>query len=338
MKKKMNLIKVEATPIARPALETDIQRVQEAFFRGRNADTIRSDKTSLGIFSKFLGVGSFTELCQSFLGHGLGAANLKALEFKNWLVEQKKAPSTINRRLGALGSLARSFRFVGAIQWEPDILMVPVESYRDTAGPGSEQFRKALEAVSQRPAPGGVRDHAIFVILHDAALRCDELASLDLEHVDFERHLLWVQAKKRQQRESVRIGVDVEAEIRKWIEVRGNAEGALFKNFDRAGKAKRLTTRSIGRMSVQYGFGHVHGIRHLAITEHYEATKDILATMRFARHRDPKTTMAYIDNFNKMASDAPEILAKVRKGAATPPVDSPKETDQAEKLGSWRRK
>lgn len=312
---KTSLIRIDSKTVSRNSFDIHMAAVQEAFLKGNNPDTIRSDKTGLKIFAEFLGVSNFQEVVHAYLAQGQGNANMKALEFKNWLIDQKKAPATINKRLSTIAKLAKAFRFNGSIPWTIETQSVKVEAYRDTSGPGIKVLSEAISSLKDKQDPMSVRDRAILTLLHDGGLRRGELVSIDLEHIDFTKHVLWIKAKKRLQRVAVRMGSEMELAIRVWLELRGDKPGPLFTNLDRAGKGSRLTGRSVSRICEKRGVGHAHGLRHLSVTEFYRETKDIMATMTFARHTDPKTTMAYIDNLNKMASDAPDVLAGIRKKA-----------------------
>jgi len=308
-------VRVEAHPVGRPALETAMDFVLEAIQRGRNPETVRSNLKGLDVFRAFLEVETVKEAVARLVSAGNGQANMTALKFQTWLLEQKKSPSTVNRRLGALKVVVGAFRFAGAITWSLDVPSIQVETYRDTAGPGTERFAEKMAELEKSTDAMALRDRAILILTHDAALRRGEVASIDLEHVDWKAHRVWVKAKKRNQRVDIPISPDIEQALRDWIKVRGEAPGALFKNFDPAQKGDRLTGTSIGRISKARGVGRPHGIRHLAITEACEALGgDIMEAMKFARHKDPKTTMTYMDNLKKRTADVSVKLAEFRKG------------------------
>lgn len=317
--KKQGLIRAEAKPVGHTEFDAKVSDIERAFYRGRNEHTIRSDKKSLELFGQFLGENTFTDLCRTFLSGGQGPANMKALEFKNWLVEQKKAPSTINRRLSALSGLVKAFRFVGLIPWDLEVQPVPAETYRDTAGPGTERFATAMAGFDGRIDPMAVRDRAILVLLHDGGLRRGELVSIDLEHYDPLSPCVWVKAKKRTARVKIDLAPEMKDAIEEWLKIRGTAPGPIFKNFDPSKKGDgRLSGRSVARITEKYGIGNPHGIRHLAIGEYAEATNgNIVEVMKFGRHKDPKITMIYIDNLKKRDAKASKILAEYRKGERT---------------------
>lgn len=303
------------------ALQAPEAQLLDAFFRDKDPKTIRTYASHIEDFRAWIGASSPQEAAAAFLAKGQGNANLLAINFKSHLSAEKYAPSSINGHLTALRSLVRMARTLGMVPWSLEVPNVQNEAYRDTAGPGTEKFVDVMKGLEARTDPMGLRDRAILALIHDAGLRRDEAASLDLEHVDFQGHRLWVKAKKRVQRVEISMNADVERCLKDWIRARGDAPGAFFKNFDPAGKGERLTGSSIARVSHRHGLGHPHGLRHLAITEALDATNgDIRSVMKFSRHRDPKTLMIYDDKRRNVSGEISETLSRIRRGEAVPPA------------------
>jgi integrase len=118
----------------------------------------------------------------------------------------------------------------------------------------------------------------------------------------------------------------VEKAVQDWVAVRGDAPGPLFTNFDPSKKkAGSLNGSSIYRIVVKYGLGHTHGLRHLGITEYSGQERDIIKVMKFARHKDPKTTMIYIDNLKEANLEAGVKLAEIREKRAKETGNGPAE-------------
>lgn len=297
----------------------------DAFFRNKNPKTVHTYRRCLEDFREWLKVPTLQDAAAGFLASGHGHANLLALNFKDHLKEQGYAPSSVNTHLVALRSLVKIARLLGQIPWTLEVGNVQNEVYRDTAGPGTERFVTVFADLAKRSDKMGVRDRTILALAHDAGLRRDEIESIDLEHLDWPNNRVWVRAKKRTSRVPISLNPDVQGEIRKWLELRGDAPGALFKNFDPAGKGERLTGTSIDRICKKYGLGHVHGVRHLAITEALEVTNgNIAEVMKFSRHEDPKTVMIYDDNRKNVSGAISAKLAALRKGVPEEPPETQK--------------
>lgn len=309
------LIPKQPLAIGQRTFESVAKAIELAIFRGRNEHTVRSVQKSLELFGEFVGASGFLGITKALLGEGQGPANLKGLEFRNWLSARGNAPSTVNNRLHALGVLAEAWRFAGVIEWSVDLHYIPVEAYRDTTGPGTKKFADAMKLLEREKGPMALRDRAILVLLHDGALRRGEVSSLDLEHYDPGGLCLWVKAKKRTERVRIDLAPEMKQAIEAWLEIRGRKPGPLFFNFDRSKRSARLSDRSIARITHRRGVGRPHGIRHLAIGEYSDATNgNVEKVSKFARHKDPKVTMVYLDSLKKRDAEASKVLAKYRKG------------------------
>ena len=77
----------------------------EDFFADKTAATQRAYRKDLKDFADFLKVDSVEDATKSFLGHGQGVANWRALKYRQHLVARKLSPATTNRRLASLRSL-----------------------------------------------------------------------------------------------------------------------------------------------------------------------------------------------------------------------------------------
>lgn len=324
-------------PVAAPATGpaaglvpvTDMREMLvEAFLRGKDPKTVRAYRMWLLNFREWLEAYlkraqalaeartlSLNEAALAFLGAGQGQANFLAHEWKAALIKDGYAPSSINGHLVALRSMVRAASLFGLVEWALTIENVPVETYRNTLGPGTGALVSVVKSLNARTDPMAARDQAIIALLHDAGLRRDELVSLDLEHVDWAQHRVWARTKKRTARVAISVPADVERCLKSWIIARGDATGPLFTNFDRSGKAGRLSGRSVGRVTNKYGLGHAHGLRHLAITEALDVTNgNIREVMKFSRQKDPKTVMIYDDNRQDVAGKISKKLSRLRRG------------------------
>lgn len=287
----------------------------EMYFRGKDPSTIRTYRRCLQDLQIWIGATSLEETAAKFMSTGQGQANLYMMSFKDYLVKEGYAPSSVNTHLVAIRSMVKIGRLLGQIPWQLDVGNVQNQVYQDTAGPGREHFRTVWDSLSQKTDPMAVRDRTILALAHDAGLRRDEIESIDLEHLDWKNGKVWVRAKKKTTRIGVSVNKDVMMEVDKWIVLRGPTPGALFTNFDRAGKGARLTGSSIDRICKKYGLGHIHGLRHLAVTEALVVTNgNIAEVMKFSRHSDPKTVMIYDDNRKNVSGAISEKLSELRRG------------------------
>jgi integrase/recombinase XerC len=176
------------------------------------------------------------------------------------------------------------------------------EGYRDTRGPGTDGVRRLLDqAGAHRCAVHTARDVALVRLMFDLGLRRESIVSLDLEHLDLESGRISVLLKGHTQRTSRTLPQQTRDAIQAWLRHRGDQPGALFTNFDRAGKGQRLTGRSlhriVQRLGADLGMSVLpHGLRHSAITAALDATNgNVRAVQKFAGHADVRVVERYDD-------------------------------------------
>jgi integrase/recombinase XerC len=198
-----------------------------------------------------------------------------------------------------LGKLART---LGMIGWAIDVGNVKPRPYRDTAGCGAAGYRRLLEHLDRRGDPKAIRDRAIVRLLFERALRRNEVASLDVAHVDFDAATVSVQGNGHTDRETLTLSEPTQQALSDWLAIRGTAPGPLFINLDRARKGTgRLTGAGIWAIVSALGEAtgqtvRPHGLRHAAITKALDATGgDVRAVQRFSRHAKVDTVLVCDD-------------------------------------------
>src|SRR4051795_9497703 len=110
-----------------------------------------------------------------------------AWSYRSEMIKRELSVTTINRRLATLRSLVKLANTLGLVTWTLSVENVPVQSYRDTDGPGRDGFRALLDAAGSQPGPKGLRDVALLRLLHDLGLRHSEAVRLDVNDVDLPR-------------------------------------------------------------------------------------------------------------------------------------------------------
>ena len=283
-----------------------IRELLEAFLVRRSETTRKAYEADLRDFARYLEAESPLMAIGELISQGHGHANSLALHYKGSLIEAGRSPATVNRRLSALRSVISLAKTLGMITWTLEVANEKAQSYRDTRGPGCSGV-KAILAEIRGASPKAIRDRVIIRLLYDLALRRGEIASLRLENVDLEARRLWVRGKGRGgEREALTLPEKTVQVLEEWIEVRGKEPGQLFINFDHAGKGNGLTSSAIYYIVRKWGQKaglktRPHGIRHAAITEALDRTKDPRAVQRFSRHADLSTVMKYDDNRDDLA-------------------------------------
>src|SRR5208337_3986143 len=132
----------QEVPVSLIEMQTKI--LLEAFYSGKSQRTIEAYKKDWQDFQRFLEVESEGEAVNLFVSRSPGEANSIALQYRKNLLERGLQATTINRRLAALRSLTQMARTVGIITWSLEIKNQKAEAYRDTKGPGIDNFKKIL--------------------------------------------------------------------------------------------------------------------------------------------------------------------------------------------------
>jgi integrase/recombinase XerC len=223
--------------------------------------------------------------------------------------------TTINRRLATLRSLLKLTNTHGLVTWTLSVENVPVQSYRDTGGPGRDGLRAMLEAAGAQSGPKGLRDVALLRLLHDLGLRRSEAVRLDTDAVDRPGNRILIPGRGRSPKQPVSLPDPTRAALAAWLEASGSEPGPLFVNFDRAGKGQPLTGAAVyhivGWLGAKAGLTvRPHGLRHLAITTALDRSNgDVRAVAKFSRHKDLRTLSRYRDNRPGLAGNVAALVA-----------------------------
>ncbi len=299
-----SLVLTDQTTLPAAGLDmADVRQLVADFYAGRKETTLRAYRQAIDDFALFLGVELPESAARLFLSAGQGGANAIALRYRANMVERDLAASTINSRLSAIRSLVQLARTVGLVSWSIEVRNVKSSTYRDTRGPGQNGVRRILgQAAAHRSDAHAARDVALVRLMYDLGLRRGSVVALDLDDVDLDSGRVVLKVKGETDRQFRTMPPQTIDAMRRWLELRGIEPGPLFTNFDRAGKGKRLTGRSVHRIVKRLGAdvglsARPHGLRHSAITEALDRTGgDVRAVQRFSGHADVRTLMIYDDN------------------------------------------
>lgn len=311
----MNPSSLALVPKKSTALSTGRSSVVETFLSGRTPRTLEAYGQDLQDFARHLGAKSSEEAVNRLLANGKGAANAGAHTYRGDLVARGLAPSTVNRRLAALRSLVKLARLFNLVDFTLDVESVKSKPYRDTKGPGRIGVRLLLNELERRQDAKAKRDRSLVRLLYDLGLRRGEAVALDLEDVDLKAGTVSILGKGRTEKETLTLPDPTKSALESWLSVRGDKEGPLFVNFDRAGKGTRLTGRSVARILEDLGESvglkvRPHGLRHAAITEALDRTNgNVRAVQRFSRHRDARVLGLYDDNRQDLGGEVARLVA-----------------------------
>jgi integrase/recombinase XerC len=287
-----------------------------ARLRRLSSHTRSAYQTDLDRFAEWAGGAPTDVVLQRYVSLSKAHAEEVADEYLAHMVELRLAPATINRRLSALRSIVTIARRATICTWDLEIEGVKARAYRDTKGPGLEVIRTVLRSALADESPRGCRDYAVLMWLGVLALRRIELQRMtlgDLRHDD-EGWTIMVQGKGYHDTSPIPLEPGCHEAMQRWLAHRGTTPGALFSSLSHRhlSSPRPLDLSSFNRIvserAVEAGYPGAklpdgrsitpHGFRHTAITEIVRKC-GLMQAQELARHKDPRTTMNYLDNLGE---------------------------------------
>ncbi|MDB5392408.1 MAG: integrase [Planctomycetaceae bacterium] len=249
--------------------------------------------------------------------------------YRDHLKEKGLGNAAVVRKLTVLRSLfsyLTTFGYTGANPAHSKFVDAPkVPRDGKTVGLSPADCRRILEA-PDLSTPAGFRDRAILTVLAYSACRVGELSRLRVR--DYREHsghkILEVQGKGGKER---RIPLHAEAFecIEYWLDsasLRDDPTGPLFrgtltargkgrdgfKRMHMSRRAVQALVKSYVRLLGLDSAVTVHSFRVTALTTARERGADIIDIQDFAGHSDPRTTLAYIRNRDRLSKSPAYVL------------------------------
>ncbi len=294
----------------------DLQGLVREWLAQLKPSTRRAYDCALRDFAAYMEVNTHQEAAATLFAMKQGEANAVVFQYRSELSRQGLKPSSVNLKLSAILAMNKLGRMAGLVPWSFDVPLLKTQTYRDTAGVGAEAVEPVLARLENTSSATAARDLAVLTLIYRQGLRRGEVASLDVQHIDFKKGKLLILGKGLTDRISVTMTPRTRRALEKWLAYRPQDGEALFPSLGRGHRGKRLVGNSIWRIVRGYNLGHPHGVRHTAISEVLVRTNgNIMAAKEFARHSDPKVTMRYWDKIKDLGGEAASLLDEDR---ATP--------------------
>lgn len=216
------------------------------------------------------------------------------------LLQKKNTKTSTGRKLAAIKCFYKYLRREEIIETNPFEGVATPKAEKRLPGFFSVDDIFRLMDAPRSNKPLVVRDRAILELLYSSGLRAEELAGLDIEHIDMTGGMIKVIGKGNKERRVPVGGKALEA-INAYHESRiagGDAakSGPLFLNY----RGERLTTRSIARIVKKYlmkagipGKGSPHTLRHSFATHLLDAGADLRGIQELLGHASLSTTQKY---------------------------------------------
>jgi site-specific recombinase XerD len=233
-------------------------------------------------------------------------------QYVTWLMDQKVAKPSINRKLSAIRSFYKFLLREQVLSRSP----IPVNTHgrRGERSSFSLKVDKRLpfilsvndvEKLIEGPdtsKPAGKRDWAIIELFYAAGLRVSELSSLDRRDINLKSHEIRVKGKGDKERITL-IGIPAVLALRNYIK---QARPGLQKSpnpeplfLDSEGN--RLQVRSIQKIIKKYALSagldaekiHPHILRHTFATHLLDGGADLRVIQELLGHASVSTTQIY---------------------------------------------
>lgn len=239
---------------------------------------------------------------------GTRVTDIDLRTLRSWLAKQQtmgRSRATISRRATAARVFTAWLNRTGRTPTDPGALLgspkgqrkLPVVLRQDEA----RSLVERAAASADDGTPLGIRDVAVLELLYATGIRVGELCGLDIDDVDFERHVVRVLGKGRKER-TVPFGHPAATALRRWL-----AEGRPALRRDGAGAALFLGARGarvdqrVVRDVVHRRIAEVpdapdigpHGLRHTAATHLLEGGADLRTVQELLGHASMASTQIY---------------------------------------------
>lgn len=180
------------------------------------------------------------------------------------------------------------------------------------------QVRRLLDASRTWTASGGLRNHAILLLLARLGLRAGEVVELELEDIDWKGGCLRVPGKGRTQR-PLPLPHDVGEAIATYLE-HGRPDSACRRVFLRSrapfdglkshSDVSQMVARAIARAGIETESTGAHQLRHALAVDMLQQGATLTDIGQVLRHRSPETTRRYakvdLDALREVALPWPE--------------------------------
>jgi integrase/recombinase XerC/integrase/recombinase XerD len=244
-------------------------------------------------------------------------SHLDIVAYKESLIQAGKSSYTVN---GYVTVVRKLFEWLESQKLFPNVAK-NVKGLKSPRGFRKEcltveRIREALAAFDITTSEG-LRDYAIFNLLVRTGLRTVEITRAtvgDLRQQSGEA-VLWVQGKGRDSKDDFVILVEETLRLlRKYLASRGpvSNDAPLFSSTSNCSQGKPLKERTLRgiiktvlrRIDIDDSRITAHSLRHTAVSLSIKGGATLIQAQAMARHADPKTTMIYFHNHERIKSGA----------------------------------
>ena len=222
------------------------------------------------------------------------------------ILKKNYAPATANKMLCALRRVLKEALRLDLIDPTDYAKAVDLGTIKDKQKIRGRALSRAeitnlLRVCQDDPTPAGVRDAALIGILRGAGVRRAEVVKLELFDLDWETGALEVRRGKGGKDRLVYLPESAITLVRNWLDVRGDAPGALLCPIRKGGEITRrqmcpdAVLKIVRRRAKQAGVESFspHDFRRTFCSDLLDAGIDIVTVQKLAGHASVVTTAKY---------------------------------------------
>ena len=323
---KTDIVKMIDDSISPYIVDYSKTRILDDWLRNKTPASIKSYKSSLREFSRFMGVGEDIERAVRRLFElPKKHAHVVVIRYKDDMRTRGRSARTINHRLSALRSITELANSAGLADIRISIKNERAAAAQGVEGPGVEELARVFTVAAAQSDPfRATRDAAMLRLMFDLALRRASVSGLDIQDVDLERKRIQVQLKGRRGKMPFSLTAKAAAAIKAYLEARGGAKtGPLF--VDSRGRLIRLVGSRISPNGITKIVNHLgklagvrlwpHGIRHTAITQAAVAANRMGVAIEelktYSGHENIATLLIYKDSVRDVQGMMAEAVSEL---------------------------
>lgn len=249
-------------------------------------------------------------------------SDLKPAKLVGWLAAETRrgvAPRTVRNELAAVRQWSRYLVTYELIETPPfETVKVARCDTDDGCDAISEEqveqlirnAREELHAERWQVRSNAPARLVAYLLMVEVGLRIGEVRGQRWEDVDLREETMRISTDKAKRRDLVALPKRVRAALR-WLRWRQQLDGDLPDRVVPRGPNAKKMRLDLDRVGCSGEMGRFHRLRKYAITTRAMSGWDMWRLVRFARHRDPKTTLRYVRPANEMRETSIPRLARV---------------------------
>lgn len=245
----------EAHGTSSPPREEAVARALDVTPADLGPSARRKYKAGMRQLAEFLSEDTSTAALLHLDAQGPARAPIRVLAWRDTMLAQGFAPSTVAGRLSAVRHAWRTMQHAGLVDWGLRVPGPAEVASCGARGPSVDEVHRVLSAALEQRGERAQRDHALVLLFAIMGLRRKDVAAMNVEDLDRVGHRLRIPGAGRGGGEWVGAPAAVVGSLGAYLDQRGAQRGdALIANLDRRDRVRgRLNESGMHRAMVRLG-------------------------------------------------------------------------------------